>query len=300
MDLDQLAVFVRVVDARGFAEAARRLGKPKSSVSRAVARLEAALGARLLHRTTRRLALTPAGATLYERVAPHVAALQLATRSLPESDRAPAGEVRITAPNDLGTAFLADLVARFRARYPAVHVEVHLTVRTVDLLAEGFDLALRAGAVSDPALVVRRLASLEAHFYAATEYLARRGTPRTPDELVAAHECVLFRSRAQPAAALKVHGPRGALALAPRPGVVCDDFGFVLGVVRAGGGVGLMPAFLAARDVAAGRMTRVLPEYAARGGALHVVSPSARDQPRRVAVFKDFLIKSLQTRPLGA
>src|SRR5512140_3825771 len=142
MNLDALATFVHVVDGASFTAAAKKLGVPTSTVSREIARLEETLGARLLHRTTRKVALTSAGAKLYERVLPHVMALRAAARDVPEQGNHPAGSLRITVPNDLGTSYFAELVAAFLAQHPQVQLDVRLTARQVDVVAEGFDMAL--------------------------------------------------------------------------------------------------------------------------------------------------------------
>jgi DNA-binding transcriptional LysR family regulator len=155
MDLDLLRFFVTVAETASFSVAARKLGVTKSSVSRGVAALEAALGAQLLHRTTRTVALSTAGSELYQRTAPALAAIRAALGSLPERDEHPSGILRITAPNDLGATLLSEVTVRFLARYPQVKVDVRLTNRKVDLVAEGFDLAVRAatGKLADSSLL---------------------------------------------------------------------------------------------------------------------------------------------------
>ena len=165
MNLDALATFVHVVGGASFTAAAKKLGVPTSTVSREIARLEETLGTRLLHRTTRKVALTSAGAKLYERVLPHVAALREAAR-VPEQDARPAGSLRITVPNDLGTSYFAEVVAEFLALHPQVQIEVHLTARQVDVVAEGIDLALRIGKMKDATLVARRIGNLDAYLFA--------------------------------------------------------------------------------------------------------------------------------------
>src|SRR5512141_683317 len=157
MDLNLLTVFEAVARTSSFSIAARELGIPKSSASRAVARLEDELHVQLLFRTTRKVSLSPAGTALYDRTHPLLRSMKAALGELPETDEAPAGTLRVTAPVDLGVLFLAEVVTRYTARYPAVSVELHLTGRVVDLVGEGFDLALRVGSrLADSTLVVRR------------------------------------------------------------------------------------------------------------------------------------------------
>lgn len=291
MDLDLLQLFATVAEASSFSAAAKKLGLPKSSVSRGVARLEAAVGAQLLHRTTRHVALSTAGAALYDRTTPLLASLREALGSLPEREEEPSGELRITAPNDVGASFLAELVARFTARYPGVRVDVRLTNRYVDLVAEGFDLALRAstGKLEDSTLVVRRLSAIELQLFASPTYLARRGAPRALAD-AAGHEWVVFR------------GARGARQLGLRETsgrIVGDDFFFIREAVRAGAGIGLLPSFLAQADVASGQLVRVLPRYAERGGAFVLLHPRAKHLPRKVTVFRDFMLEYLARHPLA-
>src|SRR5688572_3548479 len=176
MDLDLLMLFVAVAESASFSAAAKKLGMPKSSVSRGVAALEAELGTQLLHRTTRHVSLSTAGSALYDRIAPLLGQIREAIGSLPEREEAPSGELRITAPNDVGAMFLADLIARFVARFPSVTVDARLTNRNVDLVAEGFDLALRAATrpLKDSSMVVRKVMPVELHLFASPTYLARR------------------------------------------------------------------------------------------------------------------------------
>src|SRR5262249_8893935 len=160
-----------------FSGAAEKLGVSKATVSRAIASLEKRVRAELVHRTTRQVALSTAGIALYERAAPHLASLKQAVCSLPEIEQGPSGELRITAPVDLGAALLPETIARFTLRHPSVRVDARITNRVVDLIGEGFDLAIRAAGpkLKDSSLVARPLSAVEAHLYASPTYLARRG-----------------------------------------------------------------------------------------------------------------------------
>jgi DNA-binding transcriptional LysR family regulator len=284
MDLDLLTLFVAVAESSSFSAAAKKLGLPKSSVSRGVAALEAELGTQLLHRTTRHVSLSTAGTALYDRIAPLLVQIREAIGSIPEREHQPSGELRITAPNDAGAAILAELVARFVARYPAVTVDARLTNRRVDLVAEGFDLALRAVTkrLADSSLVARKLGSTEHHLFASPTYLARRGAPRTLEEL-RDHDWVAFRG----------------MTTAFEPGArraVADDFMFVMEAVRAGAGIGLFPAFLAQPHLSTGQLVRVLPRFAQPGGQFVLLYPRARHVPRKVTAFRDFLLETLPLR----
>ncbi len=286
MDLNRVAVFVRVVEAGSFTRAAVALGVRTSSVSRSVAALEAELGIRLLQRTTRRLSLTDAGRAYHDRARDALAGLEEARESVSTLGTAPRGLVRVTAPVDLEDA-LAAVTAGFLRAYPEVRVEMTLTARVVDLVREGFDLAVRAGVLADSALLSRRLGDTDLGLFASPAYLDASGRPRRVADL-ARHDCVLFRAGA-PQATWQLSGPRGEEPVVARGRVDADEMGFVQSMLLAGHGIGLLPAFLAASSVAAGRLERVLPRHAVRGPAMHVVWPSRRFEPAAVVRFRQAL-----------
>lgn len=296
MDLDLLRVFAAVARTASFSAAARELRIPKSSASRAVARLEEELGVQLLFRTTRQVSLSAAGTGLYDRIAPLLHGLESALGELPEREEEPSGLLRVTAPVDIGVFFLAELTTRFTLRYPAVSVELDLSNRLVDLVAEGFDVALRvAPGLKDSTLVARKASPVQLQLFASPIYLARRGTPRTEADL-AAHDWVTFGTQARK---LRLDGPRGPVEVAPRSRILCPELLFVREAMRAGAGLGLLPSFMADSDVAAGTLVRVLPRLARTGGNLYVVSPAARHVPRKVAAFRDLVLELIKSRPLG-
>jgi DNA-binding transcriptional LysR family regulator len=292
MNLDLLSTFEAVARTGSFTGAARELGVPKSTVSRGLARLEASLGVQLVLRTTRKVALTAAGTGLYDRLAPLLASMRAALGELPEREEEPSGLLRVTAPVDVGVLFLAEVVARYTARHPAVSVELHLTGRVVDLVAEGFDVALRvAPRLEDSSLISRRAAPIVMQVFASPLYLARRGTPRTEAEL-GGHDWVGFRPT-----------DRGRAGRTPAPGparVTCDDLLFLRDAVRAGAGLGLLPAFVAEPEVLAGTLVRVLPRHERVSGHLHIVTPAAKHVPRRVTAFRDLVLELLRTRVASA
>jgi DNA-binding transcriptional LysR family regulator len=293
MKLDLLTVYEAVARTSSFSAAAKELGLPKSSVSRAVARLEADLGVQLLFRTTRQVSPTAAGLALHERAAPLLRQLAAAVGTLPEREEEPSGELRVTAPVDLGVLFLAEVVTRYTARYPGVSVSLHLTGRVVDLVGEGFDVALRvATRLADSTLVVRRAAPVVVQLFASPLYLARRGTPRSEAEL-AAHDWVVFRTGPQ---RLRIAGPREAIGVEPHGRIVADDLLFVRDAVRAGAGIGQLPGFVAQPDVVAGALVRVLPRHERVAGHLHVVTPAAKQVPRKVTAFRELVLELLKSR----
>lgn len=296
IDLNQVALFVRVVETESFTRAAEALGLPKSSVSRAVSRLEEHLGVRLLQRTTRRLNLTDAGRAYFEEAQRALSGLADAASAAVDAGKEPRGVVRVTAPVDIGVILLTDIVARFVAKYPLIHIELHLSSNIVDLVAEGIDLAVRPGRLSDSNLVARRVGCADLGLFAAPEYLARKGTPKKLDEL-AAHDCVLFRGR-DGRAQWKLEGPSGERKVEVRGPLSVDDMLSVRQAVEAGIGIGLLPTFVANVDEHSCRgtpLTRVLSDFALRGGALNVVTASSRYQPARVVLFREFLLEQLNS-----
>jgi DNA-binding transcriptional LysR family regulator len=291
MDLNRIAVFARVVDAGSFTAAAAALGVRKSSVSRAVAALEAELGVRLLHRTTRKLALTDAGRAYHERTRDALAELEEAREAAASLGAEPRGLVRITAPPGLGPG-LAPVVAAFARAHPAVRVEVSLTSRFVDLVKEGFDLAVRAGPLGDSSLLARKLADTEVALYAAPAYLAAAGRPRRLADL-ARHECVLYRAPSG-TATWRLFGPQGEEEVVEVKGrVEADDYDFVCAAVQVGLGIGFVPVQVFAAAHEAGAVERVLPRYALRSTPVHVVWPSRRHEPAAAAKLREALVAAL-------
>lgn len=296
IDLNLLRAFVTVYETGSFSSAADRLGVPRSTVSRAVAALEESLGIVLFHRTTRKVSASTAGVALYDRVVPSLAALEASLMDLPERKDAPSGLLRVTSTADLGTMVLAEAVTRFTARYPGTQVEVHLTSKIVDLVRDGFDLALRVSGSSlrDSALVARKVGTLEIRLYASPAYLARRGAPRSLEELKN-HDWVGFQGA--PPALLTGAGSKAAVDAVPR--VTANDMFFVREVLKTGAGVGALPSFMADAEVAAGTLARVMPHWLARTGTVYLVHPGRKHLPRKLTAFRELLTEMLRQRPLA-
>jgi DNA-binding transcriptional LysR family regulator len=292
LDLNDLRVYVRVVDRGGFAVAARELGVPTSTVSRAVARLESGAGARLLQRTPRSVRTTSEGRALYASVHEAVGALERAARTLEPATRRPKGLLRVTAPIEIGTAWLADVAVAFAEQHPLVQLDFVLTNRAVSLVDEGFDVALRAaGRLPDSSLVAKKLGDIEHVLYASPRYVERHGAPASPRDL-ARHQCLVFRAK-DLVKTWTLSDGAGTTEVEIHARLGGDDFGYVRAMTLAGGGLALMPRFVCAKDEAAGRLVRVLPAYAARGATLYMLYPSAAHVPARVAAFRDFVAAAL-------
>ena len=289
--LDDLAVFVRVVEEGGFAGAAREMGVPTSTVSRAIERLESRAGVRLLHRTTRHVRPTSEGQELYSGVSSAVSTLRAAGRSIEPKTRQPRGRLRIAAPNDLAVGFLADVVVAFADRYPQVQLDFSLSNQIANLVEDGFDVALRATVdLGDSSLVARKLGDITLHLYSSATYLEKRGTPKTIADLEG-HSCIVFRAK-ELARTWALRNGQGEASTPVRGRIGGDDFTFVRRMISAGGGIGLLPDINAAADEAAGRLVRILPEYHARGASLYIVYPTAKNVPARVTAFRDFVVQA--------
>jgi len=298
MDLNLVTAFVRVVEQQSFTSAAKALGLPKSSVSRRVTELEEELGVQLLHRTTRKLALTEAGRNYFEQAEKALTELQAAAESASGMDTEARGIVRLTAPVDIGVMGLADVVTEFVRLYPDIHVELSLSSKVVDLVEEGFDVGIRAGKSRDASLVARRLGTAGLGIYASADYLKQHGRPQTLADL-ANHECVLFRSK-HGKALWRLDGPDGeASTVEVRGRVSVDEMLFVRQAVGNGLGIGLLPAIVIAtcqRATALDPVERILPEFSVAGADVAVVTPSGPKRPRRVTLLRDFLVERLAPR----
>ena len=290
LSLDDLAVFVRVVQSGGFASAARELGVPTSNISRAIGRLESQSGVRLLHRSTRAVNPTTDGRDLFDSVVGAVMSVRTAARALEPSTRKPRGRLRVTAPLDLCAAFLADVIVAFAERYPQVSLDFMLTNQHTNLVEEGFDLALRAtGSLDDSSLIARKLGELSHGLYASPGYLSRAGAPMSLADLER-HACIVFRATELARTwALRSAGAAGTTDVAVRGRIGGDDLSFVRAMVASGAGIGLLPQLNCAADEASGRLVRVLPTFHVRGATLYVVYPSTKQIPARVTAFRDFV-----------
>jgi DNA-binding transcriptional LysR family regulator len=293
VEYNRVAHFVQVVKAGSFTVAAREVGLPKSSLSRSVSALEAELGVRLLHRTTRKLALTELGQNYYESVRPAVETLVEAHERALEHDTQPRGQVRISAAPDF--LWLAPMLVEFNRKYPGVEIDVRLSTRYVDLVAENIDIAIRAGRLQDSSLVARRVATSELGLLAAPSYLKRRGRPRTVADL-AKHDWVMFRVNGH-TLPLTLTGPSGDESVEISGSLMIDDMAFCRAACESGAGIARLPLAATAEAVGEGRLERLLPEYSAGGGGLSVVLPSSQYVPRRVALLRDFLVARIPESP---
>lgn len=292
-DVLSLVVFARVVEARSFTAAAQRLGVSKSVASARVSQLEQRLGLRLLQRTTRRLSLTTEGMALYEHAARVAAAADQAAAMAAGSAPEPRGVLRVSAPVAFAQLHLSAPIGAFLERYPRVRVELTLADRLVDLVAEGIDVAIRISArLRDSSLVGRKLLDDHTVVCASPAYLARKGTPAVPADLLH-HDCMRYSLLApEDEWRFRAEGRSFAVPVAARfsaaSGVVLRE------AALAGIGLAVLPSFLVADDLAAGRLQQVLAPHTFVRLAIHALYPSAGVVPANVRAFVDLLAKQLQ------
>lgn len=292
-DVLSLVVFARVVETQSFTAAAAKLGLSKSVASARVSQLEQRLGTRLLQRTTRRLSLTADGLALYEHAARIAAAADQATAVAAGSAAEPRGVLRVSAPVPFAELYLSAPIASYLARYPSVRVELLLADRFVDLVAEGIDVAVRISAgLRDSSLVGRKLAEDHTVACASPAYLARKGTPAAPAELIH-HDCLRYSLlKASDEWRFRDGGASFAVPVETRfeaaSGVMLRE------AARAGIGIAMLPSFIVAQDLLEGRLVQVLAPFTFVHLAIHAVYPSAGVVPANVRAFVDVLVEHLR------
>lgn len=286
--LTAMAVFARVVEEGSFSEAARSLGLSKSAVSKQVGRIEDRLGTRLLNRTTRQLSLTEAGTAFYEGCRQMVQDAETAEAAVTHLAGAPRGTLRVNAPMSFGQLHVAPALPDFLARYPELSVEMQLNDRTVDLVEEGYDLAVRIGSLPDSSLIARRLAPMRQIVCAAPDYLDQHGRPTHPRELKR-HECLIYSYLAW-GHEWRFKGAEGEIRVPLDGRLEINNGDALLSVARRGFGIAMLPSFLAAEDLHAGRLEAVLADWCRHeAGAVYAVFPASRNLSPKVRVFVDYL-----------
>jgi len=295
VDLNDIVVFAKVAETKSFTGAAEALGLPKSTVSRKLAQLEERLGVRLVQRTTRKLALTDIGEAYYARCASIVADVASAEQLVTDMQATPRGRLRISATVDFATRYLGDIVSVFLAEHPEINVEIDATDRVVDLIEDGFDVAIRFGSLPESSLVARRLCGVALVLCASPAYVRERGTPKHIEELDE-HDHVLFTPVSRNQTWTVVNGD--ATYEFGRPArLASNNFSAVRHAAVAGAGIALLTDFMVADDLASGTLVRVLPDWRTRTTDVHAVYPARQNLPPRLALFIDHMVKSLNPPP---
>lgn len=293
---DEVAGFLAVVEASSFTAAGRALGRDASVVSRRVGALEARLGVRLLERSTRRVVPTEAGARFFERMRAAATAMEEAEAEVMQAGAAPRGTLRLSLPAAFGRLWVAPMLPGFLADHPDVAIEAHYADRYADLVAEGFDAAIRLGDLGDSRLVATRLARNRRVLCAAPSYLAARGSPSKPGDL-AHHACLAFsRMAGHPDWRFR----RGERAVSVRIAgrLVADDAQSLVAAALAGCGLMIASEWLAAPEYHAGRLVPVLADWEIEGGGgVFLLLPSARYTPGKTRAFADWITRRLRPAP---
>jgi DNA-binding transcriptional LysR family regulator len=293
-DLEAWAIFAKVAERGSFSGAAMELGLSKATISKAVARLESRLGNRLFHRTSRRLALTETGRVLAERAGQMLADAEAAEAEATAQSVTPRGRVRVTAPMSFGLDHVATALPDFLRAYPAVTVDLHLSDQVVDLVGEGFDLALRIAILPDSSMVARRLCDVRRLVVAAPEYLAARGRPRQPHDLMA-HDCLGYTYLKTPGT-WRFTGPGGEeQAVLIRGPLQANNADALMPALRAGLGIAVQPEFVVWKDLREGRLDLLMPEWSLQPIGLHLVTPSRSHRPAKLTILMEFLAARFTT-----
>lgn len=290
-DFEGLAIFAKVVEMRSFAGAAAELKLSKATVSKAVSRIEKRLGARLINRTSRRLALTDAGRQLADRAAHILAEGEAAEDAALAQATAPRGLVRLAAPMSFGVLHIAPLLPEFLSSYPEVSVDLHLSDAMVDLVGEGFDAAIRIAALPDSSLVARRLCEMPLYLVGSSAYLSKHGTPKHPLHL-AQHRCIGYSYTMRPDTWRFIKDGKSA-TVRPSGPLRLNNGDAMMPALVAGVGLGILPEFILRDALAAGRLERLLPDWALPAGAVYWVTPPGGPRPKRLEVLADFLVEKL-------
>lgn len=280
-DWNAAHVFVEIVRNGSLTRAARRLGIPKSTVSRKLTELEARLGTKLVQRTTRTLHLTDVGAAYFERASRAALDLAEAEQAVIDSREQPQGVLRVTAPGDIGP-LLSWVVCEFLEANPRVDVFLDLSNRYADLIAEGYDVALRAGRMEDSTYIARAIFGANFELYAAPSYFERAGRPQRAEDL-ASHNCLVFGS--EPTKTWTLRSERETVHVQVHGRFLSKDFATLRRAAQTGFGIALLPNFLAKPDVHLGHLERVLPEYSFQTSGLYLVYPSRELLPAKTRAF---------------
>lgn len=286
---DAIPVFVAVVKNRGFSSAARTLGISKSAVSKRINLLEADLGVRLLHRTTRKLSLTEAGERYYEHAVQAVIAAGKAEDAVTELQGEPQGKLKISSPMSFGRLHVAPLIPKFLERYPKLEIDLVMDDRKLNLVAAGLDVAIRSGNLTDlpdSSLIARRLAPLRQVLCASPDYIACHGVPSTPSEL-SVHNCVLF-SYSSDANEWTLNGEDGPETVLVSGSYRVNNSEALLEALREGVGIGRLPTFVAGPDLKAGRLVRLFASHRIPDHTFYAVFPEREYLPAKVRAFLDF------------
>ncbi|MBU6951916.1 LysR family transcriptional regulator [Hahella sp. HN01] len=293
--LDLIAAFHQVAQDGSFTQAATSLNSSKSQVSKQIKTLESLLQTQLLHRTTRSLRLTEAGEALFRYSTEIQALFRQATEVVNDLNADTVGVLRFTCPVSLGISMMPEILKLFRLRYPRVKVQIDLANESRNLIAEEFDLAIRATPQPDPYLIARPLGAMVDAICASPEFIARHGRPETPEELTR-FPCIAHNQHQQ-LSQWRFTGPEREISVPIQAEIAANQYPMMRQCAVEGLGVTKLPFYEAYRDIESGRLVRLLEDYPSHTHTLYVVFPAQRYQPKKLIYFKELLIEWFSGRP---
>lgn len=292
-DLNEMAIFVHVVEAGSFTGAAKNLGLPKSTVSRKITQLEERLGVRLIQRTTRSLRLTDTGNAYYNHCSRILSEIEEANIAVTQMQSTPTGTLRITAPVLFGSTVLSSLVAEYMEQHPQVTMDLVLSEQKLDLVQEGIDIAFRVGQLEDSSLIGRHLGDVRLILCASSDYIARHGMPASPGELQ--QHSLLTASEWN---TWHLTGPEDKeVNINVKARVHVNDFASLYTLALSGVGIAPLPLIIAASAVRNRTLAPVLPEWPLEASPIHALYPSNRHLSAKVRSFVDYVISSVRPNP---
>lgn len=292
MDFNETAVFVKVVQAGSFSAAARQLGLPTSTVSTRISRLEGRLGTTLLQRTTRRLSLTEAGTVYYQHASLGLGYMLEAEAAIDEARQQPQGKLKITAPADLGDSLLAGLMEHAQREFPALELELLLTDRYIDLVADGVDVAIRTGELCDSSLIAKSLGTIRWALFANSNYLKQALPLEAPQDLHS-HHCVQFTPLGRDV--WNLSSEQNSLSIPMQGRTMANNIGVVKTMAENEQGVALLPTFICKQSITNGKLIRVLPDWQGTADPVHLVYPKQRFMPPKLRAFIDLAQEKLKS-----
>lgn len=286
MDLNEISVFIHVVQEGSFSKAARKLGMPNSTVSSKVSSLERRLATTLIQRTTRQLKVTPAGEAFFEKCYQSLQGIQTAEREVLSTQLGPQGLLRITAPVELGSKVLPPLLARYLAAFPRVQVKLELSDDVTDLISHNFEVALRIGKLKDSSMIARKLGAIQYGLFATPEYLKKHARPKRLQDLHQ-HSCLCFNPGGAEFGAMewKLESKNGSTHLSLPHRVELNNLTALKSLLLAHSGIAFFPTFLLKEEITSGKLIRVLPEWSSTSKPVHIVHPPQKHLPPKVSEF---------------
>jgi DNA-binding transcriptional LysR family regulator len=292
LNLNSIAAFLQVAEKQSFRGAAKSLGVSKSTLSQRVSALEDRLGVQLLWRTTRTVRLTDIGESFYRAVEPAFATILNAEQEIGDIQVHPRGRLRMSAPVEMGQCVLGGVLLKYAALYPDVDVVVDLSDRKVNLIEEGFDLAVRTGPLDDSSLICKKLSVLGSlRLFASPGYLKAHGVPQTPRDL-ADHDCLAMTGE-QEALTWHLEGPDGTVSVPVKPRMAVGSWNILRELVVSGLGIAQLPELTGMHEAAGGHLEEIMPEWAPQGDACYAVYPSGRNPSPALRAMVDLLSEQL-------